>query len=336
MKSYLGLDVGGTKTYCLVGDETGRVLGFGRAGTGSYEYRGVGPAAVENRKAVEEALAEAGLRLDDISGIGMGVAGADLPEDFEMLERELYTPLFGGIPRVFRNDSFAALRGGTRSPFGIAIVCGTGSVCAGRNPTGEETRVGGLGPEFGDRCTGTSIGEEGLRAVWRARDGIIGPTRLTDLFVERARCRDVEELFYKVYRRQIAPADLHPAAQLVFEAAVDEDDAACAILRDGGHYLGAMINAVARRLGMTEIAFEVVMAGGVFKGRSPALVDAMRQAVLAVCPKARLILPEFEPVVGAFIMGLEMDRPMTEATYRTLEEGLPALGARHGVLFKLE
>ena len=29
MKHYLGLDAGGTKTFCLVGDETGLVKGFG-------------------------------------------------------------------------------------------------------------------------------------------------------------------------------------------------------------------------------------------------------------------------------------------------------------------
>ena len=33
MRHYLGLDAGGTKTFCLAGDETGRVLGFGRAAT---------------------------------------------------------------------------------------------------------------------------------------------------------------------------------------------------------------------------------------------------------------------------------------------------------------
>jgi len=34
---YLGLDAGATKTYCLVGDDAGHVLGFARAGTGNYE-----------------------------------------------------------------------------------------------------------------------------------------------------------------------------------------------------------------------------------------------------------------------------------------------------------
>ena len=99
MKYYLGLDVGGTKTYCLIADESGEVAGFGRAGCGNYEYHGLESAALENRKAVEQALKSAGISLTNITAIGMGVAGADIPEDYEMLERELYRPLFGAIPQ---------------------------------------------------------------------------------------------------------------------------------------------------------------------------------------------------------------------------------------------
>lgn len=330
----MGLDVGGTKTHCLIADESGQIKGFGKAGTGNYEYHGAEAAAVENFKAVVMALDSAGLSLDAISAIGMGVAGADLPEDFVMLEREIYTPLFGDIPRAFKNDSMAGLRGGTRDATGIVIACGTGAVCAGRNAAGRETRVGGLGPEFGDQCTGTSIGEEGLRTVWRARDGIVPPTLLAAKFVAQSGCGDIEELFIKLYRREITQAHLEPMAKLVFDAAVDGDPAACAILDAGGRYLGAMVNAVARRLDMGQDAFEVVMVGSVFKGASPVLVDAMRQAILDVCPRATLAVPLFEPVVGALLMAFEIDGPVTDARYSRLSGSLMDSQLRYQVNFK--
>lgn len=336
MKYYLGLDAGGTKTYCLVGDEQGNVLGFGRAGTGNYEYRGVEPAAVENRKAVNDALNSADLKLEDIAGIGMGVAGADLPEDYEMLEREMFKPMFGAIPRVFRNDSMGGLRGGTRVPYGIVIACGTGCVCAGINPDGREARVGGLGEEFGDECSGYSLGVWGLRAVWRARDGIIEPTLLTDKFVARAGCSDIDELFYKMYRQQISYSDLQPMAKLVFEAAFDGDAEACDILSRGGRYLGMMVTAVARALDMTGQEFEVVMAGSVFKGTSPVLIDAMRTVIHRECPLARPVMPVFEPVVGALLMGMEQHFPITDAIYANLAHSLEYAEARYGVAFKME
>lgn len=334
VKYYLGIDAGGTKTFCLIGDEAGHIKGFGRAGCGNYEGYGVEPAAVENRKAVENALKDAGLTLADIAGIGMGIAGADLPEDYVMLDREIYTPLFGATRRVFRNDSMGGLRGGTRNPYGIVIACGTGCVCAGVNRAGKPTRVGGLGDEFGDVVSGSSMGVRGIQAVWQARDKIIPPTLLTGQFVQRAGARDVEDLFYKLYRRELGPADLQPAAKLVFDAALDGDAAACDILEWAGRYLGEMVNAVARTLEMQRDAFEVVMAGSVFKGSSPVLIDAMRTMIHRACPKACPVMPVFEPVVGTLLMGMELDITVTEEVYETLSRELLEAERRYQTKFK--
>jgi len=336
MRYYLGLDAGGTKTFCLVGDAAGHVLGFGRGGTGNYEGYGVEHARREIQKAVAGALSEAGLELDAIDGIGMGVAGADIPEDYEMLERELFTPMFGDIPRCFRNDSMAGLRGGTREPFGIVIACGTGCVCAGINRQGQETRVGGINENFGDMVSGSSIGTEGLKAVWRARDGIIGPTLMTALFVERSGCRDIEELFYKMYKGAIQHVDLEPMAKLVFDAGTQGDPIACGILEWGGRYLGDMVNAIVRHLDMGSDIFDVVMAGSVFKGSSPVLVDAMRTRIHRECPGARLVMPAFEPVVGGLLLGMELDAGTSEAVYDTLGAELGRAEERYQVRFKSE
>jgi len=335
-KYYLGIDAGGTKTFCLIGDEEGHIKGFGRAGAGNYECFGVEPAAVENRKAVHGALDDAGLSLDDIAGIGMGIAGADIPEDYEMLERAIYTPLFGDVPRVFRNDSMGGLRGGTREPYGIVIACGTGCVCAGVNRAGVHTRVGGFSAELGDIVSGTSIGLRGVQAVCQARDGVIPETLLTSKFVARAACADADDFFLKLYREELSQADLEPMAKLVFDAAFEGDATACDILEWGGRYLGRMVVAVAERLGMCEEAFEVVMAGGVFKGSSPVLVDAMQTVIHRACPKARTVMPIFEPVVGALLMGMELDVTVTEAVYQTLSAELLDAEKRYGVNFRAD
>lgn len=336
MKYYLGLDAGGTKTFCLIGDETGNIMGFGKAGSGNYEYHGVKPAAVENRKAIEAALAEAGLKISDIAGIGMGIAGADLPEDYDMLEREIYTPLFGNIPRVFRNDSMAGLRGGTRDPYGIVIACGTGCVCAGVNTNGRHTRVGGLGEPFGDVVSGSSIGLRGIQAVMQARDEIIPPTILTQRFVERAACKNIEDLFCRLYRNEVTHEDLQPMAKIVFDAACEGDDAAIEILEWGGRYLGLMVNAVATRLEMRQNGFDLVAAGSVFKGRSPVLMDTMSAVVHGICPNARVVMPIFEPVVGALLLGMESDVQVTDEIYQNLERRLVEAGQKYQVNFKAD
>lgn len=336
MRHYLGLDAGGTKTHCLIGDESGKILGFGKAGTGNYEGFGVRAAEAEIQKAVHAALDAAGLTLNQIAGVGMGIAGADVPEDYEMLDREIFTPLFGEIPRVFRNDSMGGLRGGTREPHGIVIACGTGCVCAGVNEAGETCRVGGINEDFGDKVSGSSIGLDGLKCVWRARDGIIPPTRLTEKFLQRAGCDNIEDFFYVMYREEKTFADLEPMAPLVFDAAFEGDEASCEILESGGAYLGDMVNAAARQLNMTRSAFHVVMAGSVFKGSSPVLRDAMMTRIHKVCPKADGVMPVFEPVVGALLLGMEQDVTITETVFDALAISLAEAEQQFQVRFKSE
>ncbi|GMW00741.1 MAG: N-acetylglucosamine kinase [Candidatus Hydrogenedentota bacterium] len=335
MKYFLGLDAGGTKTFCLIADETGRVLGFGKAGCGNYEGLGIPPARVENQKAVTNALKSAGLEITAITAVGMGIAGADLPEDYEMLDREIFKGIFGDIPRDFQNDSMAGLRGGIRHPYGIVIACGTGCVCAGMNQQHQHARTGGLGGEFGDFCSGTDLGRRGLIRVWQSRDGVFPPTRMTPKFVARGECKDVDELFYKVYRKQITESDLQPMAKLVFEAAAEGDEAACAILEEGGRYLGEMVNATARKLSMQGDSFEVVMAGSVFKGSSPVLKDSMVTVIHRECPHARTVMPVFEPVVGALLMGMEVDGPVSDAVYTRLAQALEQAESQYSVKLKV-
>lgn len=336
MPYYLGIDAGGTKTFALVGDADGNILAFGRGGTGNYEGYGVEAAYAEIERAVNGALSAAGISLQDIAGIGMGIAGADVPEDYVMLERDLFTPLLGAIPRVFRNDSMGGLRGGTKDPFGIVIACGTGCVCAGVNRQGHEGRVGGISEDFGDKVSGTGIGRQGLRVVWRARDGIVAPTILTELFLERSGCKDVDAFFYKMYRNEMTFSDLEPMAPLVFDAAARGDMEACNILEESGEYLAEMVCGVARKLDMCRDTFDVVMAGSVFKGSSPVLADAMRTRIHRECPNARTVMPIFEPVVGTLLLGMELDCTITDEIYARLTASLETAEAKYGVHFKAE
>jgi N-acetylglucosamine kinase-like BadF-type ATPase len=333
MQYTLGLDVGGTKTDCLIANDDDVICAYASSGTGSHEYYGIEEAAAEVRRAVETALDIANLSLSDITRIGLGVAGADQPDDYRMLEERIYTPLFGTIPRVFVNDSFAALRGGTEASSGLVIACGTGAICAGIAPNGERARAGGWMPEYGDRCTGETLGLEGLHSVWRAREGIVPPTLLTDLFLERAGYQDVNTFFFDVYNDRVSTDALQPMAQLVFEAGRRGDRVAVKILERGGEYLGMMINAVARQLAMDASSFTVCTAGSVFSDGAPVLHEAMERQVHAESPEVLFTRPIWIPVVGALLLGMELHGPLSSERYEHLYENLVQLGPKYGKSF---
>ena len=324
---YMGIDAGGTKTHCLISDREGNVAGFGRSGCGNYEGVGVDAARENIEAAIDDALERAALTLKDVARIGMGVAGADLPEDYPMLSREIFDPLLGDIPYILKNDSFAALRGGTKEPFGVVVSCGTGVVAAARNRDGEEDRVGGLGPFFGDHYSASQIGLLGLASIFRAADGVGPDTSLTETILDLSGTASVPELLSKLYHGELSTESFPPLAKLVHEAAATGDGVSQEILIDAGREMGRMANAAARKVGLTGDEFAGVTAGSGFKGGCPAMVDSMRGQVHTESPRARLQFPIYEPVVGALLLAIEAENsPASETTYTNLDATLPSHG----------
>ncbi|HEY3315221.1 MAG TPA: ATPase, partial [Bacillota bacterium] len=65
------------------------------------------------------------------------------------------------------------------------------------------------------------------------------------------------------------------------------------------------VSGVIRQLGMENEPVEVVLAGSVYRGENPLLIDGLTMAVHRVCPRARPHLPAYQPAVGAYLIALE-------------------------------
>lgn len=147
MTYYLGIDGGGTKTYALLSDEHGNVLGKGKSGNGNHQT-GALEAANSIQEATFGALAEAGLRLEDIQHTYLGLAGADREADYAILHPMIRQ--IGFTKYTINCDTMIGLRAGTNRPYGVALICGTGTNSAGRNLQGEHYQCGGFDYMYGD------------------------------------------------------------------------------------------------------------------------------------------------------------------------------------------
>ena len=92
----------------------------------------------------------------------------------------------------------------------------------------------------------------------------------------------------------------------MLRAAEDGDSVAKEILERAGTSLGEAVAAVVARLEMEELQFEVVMAGGLFRGGSRSLHAAFEREVKRAAPKAMLVRLEVPPVVGAVLRAIEL------------------------------
>lgn len=296
----LGVDGGGSKTHAMVADERGRALGFASSDRSNWEDAGIDGAGIALEKAITGALAAAGVLAGDLAAASFGLAGLDWDDDRLMLAA-LIEPLGLAGPMTLDNDSFIALRAGTSQPFGVVVIAGTGTVAAGRDRAGRTFRTPGLGPMYGDFGSATDVAEEAVRAVADAYTGRGPETSLSELLPPLARCTSPRELLQRLSRGAIP---LPPAAPLVLQQAAAGDEACREIVVQAGAALGQAAAVVARRLGLDGEAFDMVMAGGLFRGRSRLLETTLAEALRRVAPGAVPVRLACRPVVGAVIEAL--------------------------------
>lgn len=232
------------------------------------------------------------------------LAGADYPSDVKLLTRAI-EDLGLTDEVVILNDTFGALRAGTSRPWGIVLICGRGINGAGVAPDGRSARFDAVGMLSGDWGGGMGIAEAGLGAAVRARDGRGPRTSLERLVPAHFGVASPPALTKALYLGKIPGSRLVELAPVVFGAATDGDAVARSIVDRLADELVAMASALIRRLRMTKLDPEVVLAGGVFHATDVAFYERIRSGIAAVAPAARLVRLTAPPVLGAALIGLD-------------------------------
>lgn len=303
MDLVLGVDGGNSKTFALVANTEGHVLGFGRTEGSNHEGVGFGEAERTLHRAAHAALAGASVG-GSVSFAFWGLAGADLPSDFERLY-PIVNRINAAKRNVVKNDTVAAMGAGFTRGWGVGIISGAGFNAGGIAPDGREIQLAAMGSPTGDWGGGGDIGLEVLRLAYRGYDGRGSPTLLTERAPTALGLQSIEEIPLRIRAGTLdwqAIRDKLPP--LLFDAAYETDEVACDLVVRIGEEIGVTAVTIIARLGMEKLDVEVVLGGSVFKGAGPLLLDTIRAKVHRAAPRARIIHPEFHPVVGAVFQAL--------------------------------
>ena len=302
MPYVLGVDAGNTKTIALVARPDGTILGTGRGGCGDiYEAASTEAALTTIEDAVTNALNEAGVGARDLIAGGFSMAGADWPEDYNLLRTEIGRRGFGRRLIVV-NDAIGALRAGSPDGTGVSIGCGTYVAIGARAPDGRTWHHSWWLQSGGAR----ELGARTLRAVYRAELDIDPPTALTEKVLGFFDQRSVEDVLHLLTARDaMQPVDVGRLARLLLDAAEDGDGTAQRIVQEHGAMLGDYALAAARRVGIERFALELVLAGGVFRHPSHTHVDSIVARMREKIPQVHAVRSRFEPSVGALFLALE-------------------------------
>lgn len=307
----IGVDVGGSKTQCVLADENGRYVAEGFGGAGNYQVCGEEVALDSMRKAVFEALQAAGLSMKDISYAVFGISGADGPEDFAVLT-PMVQEIMGDTKFQILHDAWIGLRAGTEDYVGVVSICGTGAGHAGRNRTGQTLTLRNLDFITGNYGGGGEIVEKALHYAFRSEEGTWKKSRLEEAVPPVFGVKNMEEVCEILRHDRMTKQQSYQMPITVFTLAREGDTVSGEIISELGYEEGKYAAAVLRRLGMCEEKVPAVLIGSLFRTGEPILIDAYMRAVHEDAPQTYAVIPEAAPVTGAVKLALDYVRTAME------------------------
>ena len=298
MPYYLGIDGGGTKTTCAVGDED-RMLASATAGPSNIVRVGETQARQSLTQAVRQACSACGIAPENVVRTCVGGSGAARPE-LAAIVRAILTEILPS-PIDVVGDMETSLEAAFGDGPGVIVIAGTGSIAYGRDKTGKTLRAGGWGFEIGDEGSAHWIGRTAVSALLRASD--LEGNAVLSVPIARAlfKAWGVSSLLDLARAANSVPAP--DFASLFPAVAASDDNLAHQVLTRGGRELAELAALVIRRLFAQDTmpSVPVAMIGGVFRHSifvREAFYNELRN--LASCAN---VLPEVvNPVEGALRM----------------------------------
>jgi N-acetylglucosamine kinase len=266
MRYVLGFDGGGTKTECVLMDETGAILARSRSGASNAVNLGATAAAAALAEAGKEALRSAAKSPCDVAYILAGISGAGEPAARAEIQANL-KPVFPKATIVVTNDLILSLAATGEIP-SLVVIAGTGSAVLGRTSPLELARAGGFGPIIGDAGSANDIGRKTVARCFQKflnKEGFL----LTDEICRTFNCTWTQ--FVDLAREK--PTVIFPKVfPIVAKAAESSDPTARALLSMAAANLVEQVREVVDHLQLQDTGFFLAKTGGVFDG-SPFLSE---------------------------------------------------------------
>jgi glucosamine kinase len=270
MAYYLGIDGGGTKTRCVLGDETA-VLARAMSGGCNIVRLGETQAREALHGAIRQVCTTANIIPDQIRAICIGAAGAARAEIAAKMRGIVAEVACATSPTRIEviGDSVIALEAAFGGGPGVIVIAGTGSIAYGRDAAGNTARAGGWGFAVSDEGSGHWIGRRAIAAILSARDQG-RKTALTDLVLQAWQLDTIDELVQQA--NSIPPPDFPRLLRIVLRAADENDSIARDLLSDAAVKLTELATIVVCRLashtpaGALPVAmFPIATTGSVFR-----------------------------------------------------------------------
>jgi N-acetylglucosamine kinase-like BadF-type ATPase len=301
---FLGIDGGGSKTLCVIGDQNS-VLGTGTSAGSNVVRVGEARAQESLGVAIRQACAAANVSPSRIEKTCVGIAGGALPEIAGVVRRLVSEFVSGEV--VVVGDMVITMEAAFGSGPGVIVIAGTGSIAYGRNSAGQTARAGGWGFAISDEGSGHWIGRSAVAASMRAFDEG-GAESASPLLEGIMNSWGVTTRDQMVVAANAAPSpDFAALLRTVLSAADSGDAAARAVLTQAGVELATLAKIVIVRIFGDAVPVPVAVSGGVFRNCGlvqQVFYDRLRDVFPQILPNATWV----DPAMGALELARKTSR----------------------------
>lgn len=301
MRYILGIDQGGTKTAAVIMREDGTIIGTAVTKGAYFPRHGIELALDRMEEASKEVKRLAGIDWEEIAVTVAGITGIDWPGEDKIMEDALRKRLHLE-PVIACNDMINALYTVPGISHGMVLCAGTGMNGAIIDETGKQFVYGDYMEDM--MQGGSALAVRAIRKVFDAEMGLCGATALTELFLEYAGVDTVDQLLHMFMTKEGFTDEIRFLMPEIMKLAAGKDQETCRMLEAFAKRTAAFIFAGFRKMGISPREEKIVLAGSVLKGEDNYLTAQIVKEVREREPEASVVMAEYEPVVGACVMGL--------------------------------
>jgi N-acetylglucosamine kinase-like BadF-type ATPase len=300
MKTFIGIDGGGTKTKVIAIDENMNIVFESVAGPTSIDTV---PEKTTYRN-LKSAFKDFDYESHDIRGIFAGLGGIVFDQDEKKVEN-IIRDVINSEQEILikaKNDMVTALFSGLSYEKGMSMICGTGMVVYGVNNS-KNHKAGGWGHREGELGSAFHLGKELIMHTVRAFDG---RKDLDDLARDCAKdiglkeTADIINIMNEIFDSRTTIASLAP---IVTKHANLGNSEAKKICDSATEELALAVRAVYKKLDFDEVTLVIV---GSLGNSSGYFQETLHQKIMKISNKIQIIAPMIDPAEAAARMALRI------------------------------
>lgn len=305
MKYYLGVDGGGTKTTAVVSDEKGNIVGTVCGKTINYYSNPYETTRRNFREMIDE------IGIYDFASVCIGMSALSEKAD-EKTARDFVSGIIEADKIIMTSDVEIALNAAEDTGARAVLICGTGSMAAAVDKSGNQLHSGGWGYLLGDEGSGYCVALNAVKKVLVQLD----ERKTGDVLVEKFRkffnVYTDDEILEKFYNPPIQRDELASFCRSVFEAYREDSELAAEVI---GHEADEAAALAKRILAKLPENSQLFLYGGLFE-HNPEYVRMLNDRLGF---EAKLLT--YPPVIGALADAVRNDGINTdEEFYKTLKD----------------